>query len=291
MESLVRKLLLTSCILMGGAVAFLPLTSYALTDEELKNVELLENVDKEGVTTYDKNGVSDTLTETKAANRCVSSRVNQNDVSLNTSDQYRDAETMDGATPYVTSAMAGLTPEKTQVAAGRVTAPAATSSDGNTVVCVNVDTVLSLDFANIIPTNKDDGSDLGDYGDPIEIFPGMTGTGRLDVKVRSAKNYSILLSAEEPHLYNELHDASIPSVANPEYGKNNGWGIKNPIKDEFSAIKQYPVVFYNGVPTDTVADNENGRVTTSFPINVAVSPKLPQDTYSTDITVTATTRE
>lgn len=276
MEGMIKKLLLTSCILMGGAIAFLPLTSYAATDISDFNFD-----------------------DMKAQNACRNARTQKLEGDVNgaivTGEdgkqyivdgdyRYLYENGTDGSTPGVTSTTAGLTPEKTQVAPGRVDAADQTASDGSTIVCVNVDTVLSLDAAVVKDENGNE--------EPIVIYPNMPGSGTLEVTVRSAMNYSILLSAEENHLFDDEGTFSIPSVENPDIqDKKYGWGVKNllpGITAEYSKINSNPTPFYDGEPTDVFDDN---RELVKFPIKITVSPKLPQGVYATDLTVTAVTRQ
>ena len=275
MEGIIKKLLLTSCILMGGAVAFLPLTSYAATDISDFNFEDMKAKNQcRGYRTTKVEGDVDgeIVTDSEGNTKVVDGDY-----------RYGYERGKDGTTPGVTSTSVGLTPDKTQVAPGKETATAPTTSDGTTLVCVNVDTVLSLDTAVV--------KDQNGKQDPIVIYPNVPGEGTLEVTVRSAVNYSILLSAEENHLFDQEGTFSIPSVENPDVqDKKYGWGIKNllpGITSEFSKINSNPTPFYDGVPTD---GETNNRKLVEFPIKITVSPRLPQGVYATDLTVTAVTR-
>lgn len=152
--------------------------------------------------------------------------------------------------------------------------------EGSTVVYVNVDDILSLDAVAFSGTNGDTA---------IQVMPNMPREGSLQATVRSAKPYTISLSAENPYLVNQADDIYvIPSRANVS-NDSTAWGIKkigetlNP-DDVYSAITTNPEVFFEGGPHDE-------STTTEFPVGVSVTANVPQGTYATDVTVTAAVKE
>lgn len=154
------------------------------------------------------------------------------------------------------------------------------SGDGNTEVVVNVADILSLDAVAVSGNTG---------GTEIHVMPNVPAEGALQATVRSAKTYTISLSAENPYLVNQADDIYvIPSRANVN-SSSTAWGIKkigttlNP-DDVYSAITTNPEVFFEGGPHDE-------STTTSFPVGVSVTANVPQGTYATDVTVTAAVKE
>lgn len=144
------------------------------------------------------------------------------------------------------------------------------NGEGSTVVYINVDDILSLDAAS--------------GGDVIRVVPDMASTGTFSAQVRSAKAYTISLSADNPYLVNQADDIYvIPSRTTVGVG-NTAWGIKKYNADEYSAITTTPEVFFEGGPHDE-------STVTEFEIGVSVTSNVPQGTYVTDVTVTAAVKE
>lgn len=144
------------------------------------------------------------------------------------------------------------------------------NDQGTTTYTVNVAPILSIDAAS--------------GGDVIHVEPNLARTGTLSADVRSAKEYTISLSAEVPYLTNVEDDTfSIPSRSEIAPGKT-AWGIKKYGENTYTAITQTPQVFFTGGPHDTTT-------TTEFEIGVSVSDRLPQGTYATDVTITAAIKE
>lgn len=119
----------------------------------------------------------------------------------------------------------------------------------------------------------------------IEVASNQVKTGTLVASVRSARNYTISISAEEPRLIAESDPdgiIGIPSKSQIQAG-TSAWGMKKFGATDYSAVTQIPTVFYEGTAN---AD----FVPTSFEVGVSTSSTLPTDTYSTDVTITAATK-
>ncbi len=145
-------------------------------------------------------------------------------------------------------------------------------TEGNEMeVLVNVADLIEIDAAS--------------GGDVIHVSPEMSRTGELTAHVRSAKPYTISLAAKDSPALENIEDNSfvIPASETIEAGKS-GWGIKKFNADTYTALRQNPVVFYEGPANDEFT-------TTAFEIGVSVSSKIPQGTYSTEVEVTAAVKE
>lgn len=171
---------------------------------------------------------------------------------------------------------------------------ACASSDSTSQVSVTVNDILTLD------ATKTGMETTGEHvvNGVIQAYPGLTRTGKLNVNVRSAKAYTISLSAEEPNLiYNDNDSIMIRARNDIEAQDKSGWGIKKINSDgsnatKFSAITTAPVEFFTGQPTDLVAGHdENNFVITAFEVGVKAGPEIPQGTYQTDVTVLAAVKE
>lgn len=153
--------------------------------------------------------------------------------------------------------------------ADKVECPDPASDRGNTVVNLNVDTILELD---VVSKNIQ-----------IAAETSRIASGELSATVRSSREYNILLSAEQPNLiHNVDNNYAIPAASNLEAG-TNGWGIKKDGAEGYTAVTKDPQVFYEG---DSAMDSRQ----TDLEIGVATSPSLPAGTYSTIVTVTAATK-
>lgn len=161
---------------------------------------------------------------------------------------------------------------------------------GPTVVTVNVDTVLAIDAVSLTCSGDSDTCvDVDADAKAIQAYPGMVRTGTLTTSIRSAKPFTISISAEDPYLkgYDDSGDFTgfvIPS-SNLVDGKSNGWGIqKNGAADGvYSNITAQPTVFLTSdVPQDEFGDF-------NFKVGVSVKDNVPQGMYSTEVTITAAT--
>ncbi len=164
-----------------------------------------------------------------------------------------------------------------------------TDEEGNVItlpseagVSVKIDSILSLDAAS----TKMEGV--------IPAYPDMIKNNFLDVKVRSAKEYTISISAEDPLLTMEGNEVMIiRPKSGIEAAGTYGWGIKKKISQDadantYSAVSSNSETFFTGQPTDTISSHdEQNFVTTKFDVGVRASEQNLQGTYSTDITVIA----
>lgn len=166
----------------------------------------------------------------------------------------------------------------------------AKSGDTATEIYVNVKDILAFDAtAGAGFTNKT-GSDT-----KVTLFPNIVGHGQIYAKIRSARPYTISLSATpdtttgvvDTFLANEDESAFIPARNNPAQG-TNGWGIANGVRElsdevynaDYKALKESPEVFYTSEANDDF-------ITTYFPVAVSVNDKIPQGTYTANVTITA----
>lgn len=141
-------------------------------------------------------------------------------------------------------------------------------------IAVTVTPTISIDAAN-------GGSVTADNG--IQ-------EGTIDVTIKSNSAYKIQLSAAKPELTAEGVTETIPSTDNVTAGVS-GWGIKkkSPLNsatdaNTYTAITTTPTDFYTATN-----GTGNGTTMSTFKFGVAVSPSLPSGTYTTDITITAST--
>lgn len=166
----------------------------------------------------------------------------------------------------------------------------AEQTNGSTQVTVNVDSVIAIDAVSLTCSGDSDTCvDVDANTKAIQAYPGTVRTGTLTTSVRSAKPFTISISAEEPYLksYDDSGDMTgyiIPS-SNAIDGQHNGWGIqKNGAADgEYSSITTHPTVFLTSdVPQDEFGDF-------NFKVGVSVKDNVPQGLYSTEVTITAAT--
>ena len=119
-----------------------------------------------------------------------------------------------------------------------------------------------------------------------EVDSTSVANGTITATIAANTNYKVLLSAEKTSLTsaNSANDAEIPASTNVAAG-TNAWGILNSDNSTYSAITNQEKEYYN-----TTAPSTNlaipGTVHT-FGIGISVSPSLPADTYSTEVTITA----
>lgn len=166
----------------------------------------------------------------------------------------------------------------------------ADQTGGSTKVTVNVDSVLAIDAVSLTCAGDTDTCvDVDADTKAIQAYPGLVRTGTLTTSVRSAKPFTISISAEDPYL--KGYDASgdltgyvIPS-SNVIDGDHNGWGIqKSGAADGvYTNVTTQPTVFL----TSDVPQDEFGNF--NFKVGVSVKENVPQGIYSTEVTVTAAT--
>ncbi len=164
------------------------------------------------------------------------------------------------------------------------------SSDGSTQINVTVQDVLAFD--------AEDAAGFSDDKENAKItaFPGMVKYGRIYANVRSAKPYTISLSAtNDTFLTNADESGFIPARANPGADKSkSGWGIADGLQQgidtinfdslTYKAITNTPEVFYDGGANDDYT-------VTNFPVAVTANDKIPQGTYTGEVTITAAVKQ
>lgn len=271
MEKVVGKLLVATGLLISGSVALLPLTSHAMT-----NVGGV--FDCKGVTnptggnaTSTASGVKDPA-GAKEPQACATATYSSEAGTVKKLDKDGNEVLDEDGNPVMIEG----------------------TTDGTTQVNVNVKDVIAMDVTN--PAGSDGRtSDTGSDGVKLIAFPDMVSHGRIYANVRSARPYTISLSAATPYLTNVEDDSFIiPARDNPTTG-TSGWGVATGFQGSFSAvdfdaqdykaITSTPTVFYD---SDVANDD---ITTTNFPVAVAVSAKLPQGTYVTEVTVTASVKQ
>ena len=110
--------------------------------------------------------------------------------------------------------------------------------------------------------------------------------GTITATIAANTNYKVLLSAEKTSLTsaNAANTAEIPTSTNVAAG-TNAWGIRNSDNSTYSAITNQEKEYYHAT-TPSTNPAIPGTVHT-FNISISVSPSLPADTYSTEVTITA----
>ena len=119
-----------------------------------------------------------------------------------------------------------------------------------------------------------------------EVDSTSVANGTITTTIAANTNYKVLLSAEKTSLTsaNTANTAEIPASTNVSAG-TNAWGIRNSDNTTYSAITAEEKEYYN-----TTAPSTNPAIPGTvhiFNIGISVSPSLPADTYSTDVTITA----
>ncbi len=162
------------------------------------------------------------------------------------------------------------------------------NDDGSTVVNVNVRPTLALKVKGSA-ADCTEGKECETYdGSVVEIYPYRVETGEFGVSLRSARPYTVSLSADEPSLVNNENEnfAIRPSVDIQNGGKP-GWGVKKLNADKtpveaYSRISYDPIVFFDSGTnvSDTYSD-------VKFPFGVYVNQDTPTGIYSTEVTITA----
>ncbi len=143
------------------------------------------------------------------------------------------------------------------------------SKDGN--ITVNVTPTITLDVSDGVTATAE--------ADTVA-------TGTIEATVTSNSDYNVLLSATEPRLLGKENSNNyIPVVSdtNPVKPGNDAWGILN-------ASGLYSPITTTPSPFDNTKNSSNNSTTHTFDIGISISPSLPADTYSTEVTVTATTK-
>ncbi len=164
------------------------------------------------------------------------------------------------------------------------------TQNGSTEVVVNVDTVLAIDAFSLTCSGSDDICHEDEAGSKvIQAYPGLVRTGTLTATVRSAKPFTISLSAEEPYLMGYDSEGKNTGVIIPASdvidGVNNGWGIQKTGETGYTKVTTRPVVFY-----DSGSSAQDAFADFDFTVGVSANSNIPQGFYSTEVTVTAATK-
>lgn len=164
---------------------------------------------------------------------------------------------------------------------------------GPTVVTVNVAPTLAFDASNAFSLTCNGSDDtcknLEDGSKAIQAFPGMFRKGTLTARVRSAKPFTISLSAADPYLKNKDESGELISVipARNFVDENDkalsGWGVQKTGETGYTGLSSQSAVF---LTSDTPQDDFGDF---NFSVGVVASDKTPQGLYSTEVTVTAAT--
>ncbi len=155
---------------------------------------------------------------------------------------------------------------------------------------INAETSLSV---HVGPTISIDAvSDLEGEVDYTKVLE-----DNITATVSSNNTYQLLLSAEQTSLLDATQpdNTGIPPVATtpttpalPITAGTSAWGIYNGLDSDnttklYKAITTTPKIYYN----TTVPTEDKLSTIHSFGIGIAVSPSIPNGTYSTSVTVTA----
>ncbi len=150
-------------------------------------------------------------------------------------------------------------------------APAIPPSSKNGNITVNVTPTITLDVSDGVTATAE--------ADKIA-------TGNIEATVASNSDYDVLLSAKEPRLVGKENSNNyIPVVSdiNLVQPGNDAWGILN-------TSGLYDPITTTPSPFDNTESTGNNSKTHTFDIGISISPSLPADTYSTEVTVTAATK-
>ncbi len=152
--------------------------------------------------------------------------------------------------------------------------------DNNDNVTITITPTLSLDVA---ATTE------------IPYTAGGISTGNLSAIVKSNQQHAIQLSAAEPNLVNEADsNKTIPADAGVSAG-TSAWGIKKkksatgtPLGSttdvsDYTALTSTPDIFYRS------AAGSEGTASIDFTVGISTDSSVASGTYSTNVTVTATT--
>ncbi len=159
-------------------------------------------------------------------------------------------------------AAGGLEPNK---------APAIPPSSKNGNITVNVIPTITLDVSDGVTATAE--------ADKVA-------TGKIEAIVTSNSDYDVLLSATEPRLLGKENSSNyipVVSTSNPVQPGNDAWGILNK-----SGL--YDPITTTPSPFDNTENTSNNSKTHTFTVGISISPSLPADTYSTEVTVTAATK-
>lgn len=122
----------------------------------------------------------------------------------------------------------------------------------------------------------------------IRVSPGQLKTGSLTAEVTSTGAFTISLSATNPSLVHTTDSSATIPAGTSQAASTSGWGIKKfgaAAGADYTALTATPTVFYDsGAAGNTSAEYE-------FEIGVWVDGQVKEGMYSTQVTVTAATKE
>lgn len=115
-------------------------------------------------------------------------------------------------------------------------------------------------------------------------------TNTFSVYVSSNKNYVIQLSATQPNLVSSSNSSHIIPASNTFSSTQSGWGVKkyntSGVEESgYTAITTTATTFYTGKLNGSNVKNQ----ATQFTYGIGVASGQAAGTYSTTVTVTATT--
>ncbi len=161
---------------------------------------------------------------------------------------------------------------------------------GNSVRCVNSDTFYDWQAPNVSVTipnilTIDATSNMNAIANLNDIT-----TGTISATISANTNYDVMLSSDQPNLQNgnDTTNTIKPVSINNTTLTNNTWGIRTSGSSTnalYSPITTTPTNFLN-----TTSTNPNGSTTHTYDIGAKVAPSLPAGTYSTTVTITASTK-
>lgn len=141
-------------------------------------------------------------------------------------------------------------------------------------ISVNVKPTITLDISS-------------NTADSIVAETNTVSKGIITAKVTSNAHYEISLSAANPDLTSASTTDKIEAIPNGGTSTlptgTSAWGIKKPTDtDLYTGLTASNVPFFTS--------NVNGNATpTEFEVGIMVAPSLSAGTYSTEVTVTAST--
>lgn len=126
----------------------------------------------------------------------------------------------------------------------------------------------------------------------LEFSTAAVKESAFSVFVTSNKTYLIQLSADQPNLVSSSNSNDIIPASATFSASQTGWGIKKVNSDgtaasSYTAITATPTTFYTGSVTSAAVKNKE----TTFNYGIGVASGQPSGTYSTTVTITATTAD
>lgn len=122
------------------------------------------------------------------------------------------------------------------------------------------------------------------------VTPNTLAKGTFSATVTANKGYTLSLHATQPNLTSAASDAILAIAAGGTSSLPAGttaWGVQKQAdatanNGVYTGLTTSPVEFFRSA---TAAD----KILTSFNVGIMVTPSIPSGTYSTDVTITAST--